>query len=227
DAQTSQRLRSASSRCGSRALICRTGEAARGLWSRRVDPGRGDSDAVVLGYPRACRRWGPGHQRHPDRRQDGGNGREAAAARGPRRKPRLRLRPATDRDPGRVPEPSQGAVRRGLRAHVLRDRIRRELVLDPFADAEEGPMTRDRGNAEAVRSLVRETEVHRDVYIDDEVFALEMEHLFANTWIYVGHDSQVAKPGDYFGTTIGAQPVLMVRHADNSVKVLHNRCPHK
>src|SRR5215510_4435860 len=88
-------------------------------------------------------------------------------------------------------------------------------------------MTRYRGNAEAVRSLVRETEVHRDVYIDDEVFALEMEHLFANTWIYVGHDSQVAKPGDYFGTTIGAQPVLMVRHTDNSVKVLHNRCPHK
>jgi phenylpropionate dioxygenase-like ring-hydroxylating dioxygenase large terminal subunit len=88
-------------------------------------------------------------------------------------------------------------------------------------------MTRYRGNVEAVRNLVHETEVHRDVYIDDEVFALEMEHLFANTWIYVGHDSQVAKPGDYFGTTIGAQPVLMVRHTDDSVKVLHNRCPHK
>jgi benzoate/toluate 1,2-dioxygenase alpha subunit len=38
---------------------------------------------------------------------------------------------------------------------------------------------------------VRETEVHRDVYIDQEVFDLEMEHLFANTWVYVGHDSQV------------------------------------
>ena len=43
-------------------------------------------------------------------------------------------------------------------------------------------MTGYRGNAEAVRNLVRETEVHRDVYIDDEVFPLEMEHLFANTW---------------------------------------------
>ena len=67
-------------------------------------------------------------------------------------------------------------------------------------------MTRYRGNAEAVRSLVRVTEVDRDVYIDDEVLALEMEHLFANTWIYVGHDSQVAKPGDYFGTTMGHSP---------------------
>jgi len=41
------------------------------------------------------------------------------------------------------------------------------------------------------------------------------------------HDSQVAKPGDYYGTTIGTQPILMVRHTDGTVKVLHNRCPHK
>ena len=54
-----------------------------------------------------------------------------------------------------------------------------------------------------------------------------MEHLFANTWVYVGHDSQVPNAGDYFGTTIGTQPVLMVRHTDGTVHVLHNRCPHK
>ena len=60
-----------------------------------------------------------------------------------------------------------------------------------------------------------------------KIFDLEMEHLFANTWIYVGHDSQVPNAGDYFGTTIGKQPVLMVRHTDGVVHVLYNRCPHK
>lgn len=84
-----------------------------------------------------------------------------------------------------------------------------------------------RENVEAVRDLIRETEVHRDVYIDDEIFALEMEHLFSNTWVYVGHDSQVPNAGDYFGTTVGTQPVLMVRQSDQTVRVLHNRCPHK
>ena len=88
-------------------------------------------------------------------------------------------------------------------------------------------MSRYRGNVKAVRDLVRPAEVHRDVYIDDEVFQLEMEHLFANTWVYIGHDSQIPNPGDYYGTTIGLQPVLMVRHTDNTVKVLFNRCPHK
>ena len=33
-------------------------------------------------------------------------------------------------------------------------------------------MSRYQGNAAAVRSLVRETEVHRDVYVDQEVFDL-------------------------------------------------------
>ena len=86
---------------------------------------------------------------------------------------------------------------------------------------------RYRDNPDAVRALVCEAEVHRDVYTDPEIFALEMERLFANTWVYVGHDSQVPRAGDFFTTTIGSQPVLMIRHADGVVHVLYNRCPHK
>ena len=82
-------------------------------------------------------------------------------------------------------------------------------------------------NPAAVRALVRPTEVHRDLFIDDEIFDLEMEHLFANTWVYVGHGSQVANPGDFYSTTVGNQPVVMVRHTDKTVRVLYNRCPHK
>jgi benzoate/toluate 1,2-dioxygenase subunit alpha len=88
-------------------------------------------------------------------------------------------------------------------------------------------MMRYRSNPDAIRALVRETEVHRDVYIDQEVFDLELEHLFANAWGYVGHDSQVPNAGDYITTTIGAQPVILSRHTDGTVHVLYNRCPHK
>ena len=77
-----------------------------------------------------------------------------------------------------------------------------------------------RGNRQAISALVRETEVHRDLYLDQELFELEMEHLFANTWIYVGHDSQVPKPGDYYATTIGAQPVIMVRDTETAYRFL-------
>ncbi len=82
-------------------------------------------------------------------------------------------------------------------------------------------------NPDAVAALVQPDQVHRDAYISPEIFQLEMAHLFANTWVFVGHDSQTPDKGDYITTQIGTQPLIMVRHSDNSVRVLYNRCPHK
>ncbi|WKX13305.1 aromatic ring-hydroxylating dioxygenase subunit alpha [Streptomyces sp. NL15-2K] len=76
-------------------------------------------------------------------------------------------------------------------------------------------------------SLVEPERVHRRVYADPDVFELEMDRIFGRTWIYVGHDSQVPQPGDYFTTQVGRQPVVMTRHTDDQIYVLENRCPHK
>lgn len=88
-------------------------------------------------------------------------------------------------------------------------------------------MKRYRDNPESIRALVREDSVHRDVYLDPDIFAIEMQELWAKTWIYVGHDSQVPDPGDFYATTVGAEPVMMVRQTDGTVRVLRNRCAHK
>jgi phenylpropionate dioxygenase-like ring-hydroxylating dioxygenase large terminal subunit len=87
--------------------------------------------------------------------------------------------------------------------------------------------TRYRNNPDAIRALVREGEVHRDVYTDPELFEIEMAQLFGNTWVYVGHASQVPNAGDFLATTIGTQPVVMTRDGEGRIHVLHNRCPHK
>jgi phenylpropionate dioxygenase-like ring-hydroxylating dioxygenase large terminal subunit len=88
-------------------------------------------------------------------------------------------------------------------------------------------MSRYRHDPDAIRRLVQPDQVHRDVYLDQELFELEMERLWARTWVYVGHDSQVPNPGDYITTDIATRPMIMVRHDDGSVRVLHNRCAHK
>jgi phenylpropionate dioxygenase-like ring-hydroxylating dioxygenase large terminal subunit len=80
---------------------------------------------------------------------------------------------------------------------------------------------------EQIADLVRSDKVHRDVYTDPEIFDLEMERIWGRAWVYVGHDSQVKKPGDYFATSIGKQQVVLTRHKDNKVRVLFNRCSHK
>jgi len=69
--------------------------------------------------------------------------------------------------------------------------------------------------------------VHRDLYLDSELFAFEMQRLWASTWHYVGHASQVPQPGDFITAQLGAQPVLMLRQADGAISVLLNRCAHK
>ena len=88
-------------------------------------------------------------------------------------------------------------------------------------------MTDYRGNPAAIRALVEPDRVHRDLYIDPGLFALEQEHFFANTWNYVGHESQLPNPGDYIRAEIGGRPLIVVRHADKTVNVVMNRCAHK
>ena len=81
--------------------------------------------------------------------------------------------------------------------------------------------------AEAIAQMVRPGRVHRSLYTDPEIFELEMARIFGRAWIYVGHDSQIPRPGDYAATRIGRQPMVMVRHSDGDVRVIHNRCAHR
>lgn len=78
-----------------------------------------------------------------------------------------------------------------------------------------------------IEALVENDRVHRDLYVSEELFALEQRQFFANTWIFAGHASQLPGPGDFITVTIAGQSLLLVRQPDGSVKALHNRCAHK
>ncbi|HYJ99362.1 MAG TPA: Rieske 2Fe-2S domain-containing protein, partial [Burkholderiaceae bacterium] len=75
--------------------------------------------------------------------------------------------------------------------------------------------------------MVQPDRVHRDLYLSDELFRLEQQHFFANTWNYIGHASQVPDAGDYLTVDIAGRPLVMVRQTDGSIRVLNNRCAHK
>jgi benzoate/toluate 1,2-dioxygenase subunit alpha len=88
-------------------------------------------------------------------------------------------------------------------------------------------MTEYRHSAAAIRALVRDDAVHRDAYINPELFDLEIERLWRSAWIYMAHDSQVPNAGDFYTATIARQPLFMIRGSDGVVRVLLNRCAHK
>jgi phenylpropionate dioxygenase-like ring-hydroxylating dioxygenase large terminal subunit len=78
-----------------------------------------------------------------------------------------------------------------------------------------------------IRGLVRPDHVHRRAYADPAVFALEQERIFGRLWIYVAHESQLKKPGDFVRTRLATKEVLVTRHSDGQIYALHNRCPHR
>ena len=79
----------------------------------------------------------------------------------------------------------------------------------------------------SIGDLVLEDRAHRSVYTDPQIFDLEMARIFAGSWAYVGHESEVAHPGDYTTCTIGRQPVLHLEgpDADLAAATYHRAAP--
>jgi phenylpropionate dioxygenase-like ring-hydroxylating dioxygenase large terminal subunit len=76
-------------------------------------------------------------------------------------------------------------------------------------------------------TLVRSDHVHRSVYTDPEIFALEMVNIFARAWIYLAHESELPNPGDYVLRHMGTQAVVLTRGRDGAVHAIPNRCSHR
>ncbi|HSL57777.1 MAG TPA: Rieske 2Fe-2S domain-containing protein [Acidimicrobiales bacterium] len=69
--------------------------------------------------------------------------------------------------------------------------------------------------------------VHRRAYVDPQVFELEMDRIFAGTWVYLAHESQIPEPNDYVVVEIGRRSVIVTRRPDGNVAALLNRCTHR
>jgi Rieske 2Fe-2S family protein len=60
-----------------------------------------------------------------------------------------------------------------------------------------------------------------------EVFAREQAQIFAKQWVLVGHQSQLAKPGDYFVATVSDESLIVLRDPDSAVRAFYNVCRHR
>ncbi|MGH7004522.1 MAG: aromatic ring-hydroxylating oxygenase subunit alpha [Alphaproteobacteria bacterium] len=78
-----------------------------------------------------------------------------------------------------------------------------------------------------VADLVRGEMVHTSVYTDAAIFAREQERLFARVWLYLGHESQIRRPGDFVTARLAGVPVVVARQKDGGIAALINRCSHR
>ena len=64
-------------------------------------------------------------------------------------------------------------------------------------------------------------------YTDAEYFKLDMEMIYYRDWLFIGHDCEVARPGNFFTVQVGDYPVVIVRGRDQMIRAFHNTCRHR
>lgn len=69
--------------------------------------------------------------------------------------------------------------------------------------------------------------LHRAAMTSPEVFEREQRRIFDRCWIYLGHESEVAEPGDFVTRTMAGRPLILCRGDDREVRVFVNSCPHR
>lgn len=64
-------------------------------------------------------------------------------------------------------------------------------------------------------------------YTDADYFKLDMELIWYREWLFVGHDCELPRPGNYFTLQIGDYPVIVVRDQNGEIRALNNTCCHR
>jgi phenylpropionate dioxygenase-like ring-hydroxylating dioxygenase large terminal subunit len=69
--------------------------------------------------------------------------------------------------------------------------------------------------------------VSREIFVDDAIYRRELETVFLQSWGFVGHDSEIRKPGDFVTRTLATAPVIVARDDHGKVGVFLNSCRHR
>ncbi len=69
--------------------------------------------------------------------------------------------------------------------------------------------------------------IDRRIFVDQDIYEVELKRIFARAWNFMAHDSQIPNPGDFFMTYIGEDRVIAVRDNDGNPQVLVNTCRHR
>ncbi|MFJ9381820.1 Rieske 2Fe-2S domain-containing protein [Streptomyces sp. NPDC101455] len=60
-----------------------------------------------------------------------------------------------------------------------------------------------------------------------ELHQLELERVFAKSWVYVGHVTEIPNAGDYVLRYVGRDQFILARDEDGEIHLLFNSCMHR
>lgn len=74
---------------------------------------------------------------------------------------------------------------------------------------------------------VRAGRVSRRVFADPAVYESELDRVFGRCWLFVGHVSELPRPGDYVTRSLGDDSVIFCRDQAGVPHVFLNACAHR
>ncbi len=74
---------------------------------------------------------------------------------------------------------------------------------------------------------LKTAEISREIFVNEAIYAEEQEKIFARAWLFVGHESQIPNPGDFVGSCMGEESVILCRDRAGEVHVFLNSCRHR
>ncbi len=80
---------------------------------------------------------------------------------------------------------------------------------------------------EARRSLEEEGKLLAKMYNEPGIFEMEAKKIFAKTWVFLAHESEVPWPGDYVVRRIVDDSFIVTRDEDGEIHALFNMCRHR
>jgi phenylpropionate dioxygenase-like ring-hydroxylating dioxygenase large terminal subunit len=69
--------------------------------------------------------------------------------------------------------------------------------------------------------------VNRAALSDEAVFQGEIRSIFDRCWLYVGHESEIPRPGDFRARDVGNRPLVFWHGHDGVKRVFYNSCRHR
>ena len=69
--------------------------------------------------------------------------------------------------------------------------------------------------------------ISREIFVNKEIYQREQEQVFGRAWLFMGHESQIQKPGDYFISSMGEESVILCRDRNQAIHVFLNSCRHR
>ena len=64
-------------------------------------------------------------------------------------------------------------------------------------------------------------------FVSPEIFAVEQTKIFSREWVCVGHESELARPGDYLVKVVAGESLIIVRDRNDKLHAFYNVCRHR